>query len=83
MYPCFSSGDFVLVKKRKHPRLNQIAVVEHPDLGTLIKRVCHFDELGNMQLAGDNAYSTNSESMGWVSTDFLVGTVVFSLRQRD
>lgn len=62
MEPTLTSGDYVLVRKRrKTPRVGDIVVADHPHMGRIIKRVKTVDADGQaVTLAGDGPVSAPS-----------------------
>ena len=65
MAPTLVDGDFVFAKKYKSGPINgSIAVIQHPDLGNIIKRVLYVDASGKVLISGDNPISTSPELLG-------------------
>ena len=67
MAPTLLGGDFVLAIKRKtKPTLGSVAVIRHPHLGMIIKRILSVDDIGNTLVSGDNLMSTAPNIIGWI-----------------
>ena len=65
MSPTLIEGDYVIVKKYKsRPIDGSIAVIKHPELGKLIKRISLNDKNGKVTLSGDNSLSIPSNIIG-------------------
>lgn len=78
MVPAFTHGDYVLTHRfgLGGPGVGDVVVVDHPVLGTVIKRIQSVSSTGNLKLAGDNRIeSTAAEKLGSVSPDRVLGKV--------
>ena len=65
MYPTVDDGDYILAKNyRTKPVNGSIAVIQHPKLGTLIKRINTTEEARTFIASGDNNYSAGNSSVG-------------------
>ena len=65
MNPTIVDGDYVFAGKfRKRPLNGAIAIVQHPYLGRLIKRLNISDSTDKIYLVGDNKFSTTTEELG-------------------
>ena len=74
MSPTLRNGDYVITKKPRHLQAGLIYVINHSDLGWIIKR------LGDMKhdrcyFIGDNPTSTPSTIIGTVEKSRVVGQV--------
>ena len=72
MAPTLKDGDYVLMKKPGRLRPGLVYLVEHSDLGRIIKRLVKIEK-GRAHLSGDNHLSTPEAVMGSVETHRLVG----------
>lgn len=79
MSPTLSDGDIVITIKPRRLRAGLIYVVNHSDIGIIIKRLSEFDERGRAVLRGDNARSTSSTVMGTVERERLTRRALFVL----
>ncbi|TVU68450.1 MULTISPECIES: hypothetical protein [Cobetia] len=59
--------------------LGSTVVVEHPQLGQLVKRLHRIDENGRLWLRGEHPDGLSSEQMGPVSRHCIKGRVIFSV----
>ncbi len=78
MSPNFYPNDFVITIKWLAMSLKeeQVVVVRHPVYQTIIKRIQTIDANGNMLLKGDNQYSVEMGSLGWIEPAWVVGKVL-------
>ncbi len=67
MLPTLSPGDVLLLRRRK-ARTDDIVVVEHPQLGTVVKRLG-----ADGRLVGDGAESSSTHKLGSLSDAELIG----------
>ncbi len=82
MLPAFADGDYVVCIRslRFFPlKRGDVAVVQHPRLGRIIKRIAKLSAKSDMWLCGDNPGSTSSEVMGWQPPPTLVGRVIWHI----
>lgn len=77
MSPALLDGDIVIITKPRTIRAGFIYVVNHSDLGRIIKRLKGFDEPDRAILRGDNPASTPSALMGTVERRRFVGRARF------
>ena len=54
-----------------------VVVVRHQQLGNIIKRVQQVDVCRKLKLAGDNALSTSSDTIGWQENSTVLGRVIW------
>lgn len=78
MLPTLSDGDTVITTKPRTIRAGLIYVVNHSDLGLIIKRLDSFDNSGRARLSGDNPGSTPSAVMGTIETERFIGRARFA-----
>ena len=72
MSPTIVNGDYVLAGKYKsNPNKGNIAVIEHPSLGILIKRIDQVGEDGKAFVSGDNDFSTPQRIIGPIYKDWI------------
>lgn len=77
MTPTILNGDILIITKPRALRAGLIYVVNHSDLGRIVKRVSGFDARGRVRLEGDNPASTSANLMGTVEPARLIGRAVF------
>lgn len=83
MLPSFSNNDYVLFFAPFFytPRINQVVLVEHPRLGTIIKRIASHHPYHGYLLAGDNPQkSTSTEAMGWIDASNIYGRAIWHIK---
>jgi phage repressor protein C with HTH and peptisase S24 domain len=78
MSPALSDGDFVLTTKPRRLAPGLIYVINHSDLGRIIKRLDHI-EGDRLILSGDNPGSTPSSIIAPVSKDRVIGRAVLAI----
>jgi len=67
MAPTLVNGDYVLAKKYRNGFVNgSIAVIQHPHLGTIIKRIQAINEAGKAFVSGDSLVSTETETISGI-----------------
>lgn len=71
MSPALENGDYIVTKKPRSYRPGSIYVVNHIDLGRIIKRLETIDHKGFI-FAGDNPGSTPSSIIASVSRDRII-----------
>ena len=76
MAPTLSPGDILVLRKRE-PGVGEIAVLRHPRLGTIVKRVM---EQG--KLSGDGVESTSTAELGNTTDCDVVGTAILAVTPR-
>lgn len=65
MCPTIEDGDYVLASKYKNTPVNgSVAVIQHPLLGRLIKRINVIRGTGKFIASGDNGLSIESPKIG-------------------
>ncbi|MFT2090359.1 hypothetical protein [Paraglaciecola sp. 2405UD69-4] len=81
MSPTLENNDYVICGRWPgyRPVEGCLVVVAHPYYQVIVKRVQAIDELGRLKLSGDNLLSVDSQSMGWIDKECLVGRVVFRI----
>ena len=81
MSPALLDGDIVITIKPRTPRAGLIYVIDHMDLGTIIKRAAAIDGKGRLMLRGDNPASTPPAIMGITAPGRVRARAVFRLRR--
>ena len=82
MSPTLEHGDIIITTKPRTIRAGFIYVIDHIDLGTIIKRVERIDARGRVRLIGDNTASTPPSVMGWTAPDRIRARASVSLSKR-
>ena len=77
MTPTLFDGDILITTKPRALRAGLIYVINHSDLGRIVKRLKSLDERGRAELSGDNPASTPSAVMGTVEPSRVVGQARF------
>lgn len=82
MFPVLNEGDYVATTRwwLKLKR-GSLVVVRHPKYKTIVKRIEALRDDGAFLLSGENSASVDSQQMGWLTKDDLLGTVLFSIRK--
>ncbi len=81
MEPTLADGDFVITFSWfRSPRKGQLVVLRHDDLGILVKRVKHQTPQGYW-VESDSVHGVDSRTLGIVSPERLLGTVLFVVRR--
>lgn len=80
MSPALNAGDYIICKniKPRSIRPGLIYVVNHSDLGRIVKRI-QCARKSAFMLCGDNSNSTPSEVMGPVTPERIVKRALFSI----
>lgn len=78
MAPALMDGDYVIMIKARSFRLGFIYVIDHSDLGRIIKRL---DRVENERLivSGDNSASAPSSIIAPVATSRVLGRARFAI----
>ncbi|NNE58766.1 MAG: S24/S26 family peptidase [Hellea sp.] len=74
MSPALIDGDYVIIKKARSLRPGFIYVIDHIDLGRIIKRLKSIENK-RLILTGDNSVSTPENLMAPISPDRVIGQV--------
>lgn len=82
MVPALYDGDIIITKKPRSLRPGLIYVIDHSDLGVIIKRLGRIDARGLAVLAGDNPASTPPALMGAVEPTRIRARAWLSLSKR-
>lgn len=78
MSPTLKDGDYVLIIKPRRVRPGFLYVVNHSDLGWIIKRLDRI-ESDRYFFKGDNPNSTPSAVIGPVTKNRIIGRVMFKI----
>jgi hypothetical protein len=81
MAPALIDGDVIITIKPRVICAGLIYVIDHPDLGQIIKRVESLDRRGRAQLSGDSPASTPAALLGTVETSRIKRRALFALRK--
>ena len=80
MSPTIVDGDYVIARKFKTKPVNgSIAVIQHPSLGRLIKRINFANQAGEILVSGDSDLSTPSEEIGPLNEKLFKYQVFFRI----
>lgn len=81
MAPTLSAGDYVLSIKIKPRSIRPglIYIINHSDLGRIIKRVRSQQDSGTYMLCGDNPNSTPSAVIGPVSPERIIERAILAI----
>ena len=87
MVPVLRDGDFVLIRRVfGMPKVGRLVVVDHPELGTVVKRVLRVIESkggdAQLELVGENNASSSTEKLGRVRKSEVRGVVWWKVRRR-
>lgn len=73
MRPTIESGDYILAKRYKVSPINgSIAVINHPILGTLVKRISFVNKTRRFVASGDNKFSIGSMEIGEIKEEDIL-----------
>ncbi len=72
MSPALESGDYIITIKPRTLRAGLIYVINHSDLGRIVKRIERIDN-GRVIAAGDNPGSTPSAVIGPIESHRVAG----------
>lgn len=78
MSPALSDGDYVITLKPRSFRPGLIYVIDHTDLGRIIKRLDRF-EGARLIVSGDNPESTPSSVIAPITKDRVTGRAVLAI----
>ena len=84
MLPTFKDNDFVLTCEWLVQPYSpgDVVVIDHPHMGTIIKRIVRKARSGLYLVAGDNRLeSTSTYVTGFVHAEQILGRVLFNLTQ--
>lgn len=79
MAPALFDGDILITIKPRVVHAGLIYIINHPELGQIIKRVTAIDSRGRAALRGDNPASTPAALMGTVEMTRLERRVLFAI----
>lgn len=73
MWPTLGHNDFVVsLGTPERIQIGDVVILEHADLGTIVKRVCADHRDGTFSVSGDNPQSTDSAAIGRVARGAFV-----------
>jgi len=78
MSPTLLDGDILITTKPRAVGAGFIYVIEHSDLGRIVKRIDGFDKRGRAILSGDNPASTPSALLGSIERSRISGRAMFA-----
>ncbi len=78
MSPTLDDGDYILTIKPRSVRPGFICVVNHSDLGRIVKRLERI-EGERYYFAGDNPSSTPSAVIGPIKKERIIGRMIFHI----
>lgn len=81
MSPTLSDGDYVITVKPRRPSPGLIYVINHGDLGPIVKRLSKIDD-GRAIVIGDNPASTPSSVMAPIELKRLTGRVILAITKQ-
>ena len=81
MSPCLEDGDYILVKKPRSIRPGFIYVINHTDLGRIVKRL-KGEQDGRLLFAGDNKTSIPEAVIAPVSPERVTGQAWLKIGKR-
>lgn len=84
MEPTLASGDYVVVhKRRKVPKVGDIVVADHPQMGEIIKRVKSVDiDKQTVSLVGDGSASAPSIDLADLPLESISSYAWFAIRKQ-
>ena len=73
MRPTIENGDYILAKRYKvQPISGSIAVINHPILGTLVKRINFVNKTRKFVASGDNKFSIGPLEIGEIKEEEIL-----------
>jgi hypothetical protein len=86
MAPTLSDGDYVVALSddvcAQPPGIGSVVIVNHAELGVLVKRILAVDDLGRFAIGGDNPMSLPRDSLGHIEAHQVVGRVFLSIPRK-
>ena len=64
MAPTLQSGDYVISRKTRRVTPHKIYIINHSELGTIIKRLQHVDDDGQLIFQSDNKAGNSGHILG-------------------
>ena len=74
MWPALRDGDYVAARKSP-ARIGAVALIRHPTLGLIVKRIAGQDTRGRYRTVGDNPDSAPGRAHGWLEPSALLAVV--------
>ena len=74
--PVLPSGSIGLFRHRKGVRRGDVILVDHPELGRIVKKVTAVGRKGNVHLKGMSSHATEGEAIGKVPLEAVLGRFV-------
>ncbi len=82
MSPLLNDGDFVVITRWWYKlQAGRLVVVYHSRYKIIIKRISDLREGGYFFLSGENSTSVESQQIGRMSKDDLLGVVLFKIKK--
>jgi SOS-response transcriptional repressor LexA len=83
MWPTFGCGDYVFLRTRwLKIAPGALVVVDHPEVGTIIKRIAVISADGEtVKLSSDNLTTRSVTTQHWLKRQLIRGTVLFTIRR--
>lgn len=82
MLPSLKNGDYVIASRwYRTAKIGQLLVINHENYGVLIKRVTSLLPNQALELSSDNPEGITSAQIGPVSTQQILGKVLWQVRQ--
>jgi len=72
MAPTLCDGDYVITFKLRLPKIGKIYIINHSDLGRIIKRLKDVDGDGRLIFAGDNPVSNSGDILGRIKKERII-----------
>lgn len=79
MEPHLNEGSLALFRRCKAVARGDIVLVEHPQFGTIVKKVSAVGRRGNIHLRGTSRHSTSARELGSVPRSAVAGVMLFKL----
>ena len=74
--PKLPVGSFALFRRRRAVQRGDVVLVEHPELGRIVKRVTAVGRKGNVHLKGMSGHHASDEPTGRVPREAVLGSFV-------
>ncbi|MEM9501376.1 MAG: S24/S26 family peptidase [Pseudomonadota bacterium] len=79
MEPMLPHGSFALFRSRKAVERGDVVLVDHPEFGTIVKRIYTVSRHGRCHLEGTGRFSTSRRELGSVERARIKGVLLAKL----
>ncbi len=79
MSPTLEDGDYIIIIKARRLRAGLIYVINHSDLGQIVKRLDQINPNGSLNFRGDNPASTPAALMSHITPERITGRALIRI----